>query len=308
MISMRLSGLHTATIGSFPLDDSEANRARILDDLVDLGIGFPNYPQLVEMGEQFLEDIGRGVSPPGLEPFRWAVEHLRERGLGDRVRLKASVTGPFTLASYVKVEGAPSGGMPLSDTALASGEEVERLAEILAESCRALGREAGMVFVDEPILSLIVGRAKILLGYEREDIVRAYNGLRRACGDVPVGSHVCGRISPLLAETLLETDLDILSHECFDAPENLAIYDRESLEEGGKTLAVGCVSTTRPRVEGVEEIRALMERAVGRYGGNLIFTPDCGFKSLIVDGSGEAGYRTALQKLGNMMKAISTLE
>jgi len=305
---MTLAGLHTATIGSFPLDDSEGNRARILDDLVGLEIDFPNYPQLIEMGEQFLEDIRRGTSPPGLESFNWAVEYLEGKNRRGEVKLKACMTGPFTLASYVKMERPPSSGMPLSDTALASRGEVGRLTEVLAESCRALGGGASMVFIDEPILSLMVGRSRILLGYEGDDIVHAYNRLRDACGDVPVGSHICGRISPLLADTLLETDLDILSHEFFDTPENFALYDRKGLKERGKTLAVGCVSTRRPRVEDVGEIRSLMEKARERYGENLLFTPDCGFKNLIVDRSREAGYRISLQKLRNMVTALSALK
>jgi len=305
---MTLAGLHTATIGSFPLDDSEGNRARILDDLVGLKIDFPNYPQLMEMGEQFLSDIRSGTSPPGLEPFNWAVAYLERKNLRDEVKLKACMTGPFTLASYVKREGALSSGMPLSDTALASRDEVERLTEVLAESCRALGGGASMVFIDEPILSLMVGRARILLEYEGDDIVHAYNRLRDACGDMPVGSHICGRISPLMAEILLETDLDLLSHEFFDTPENFARYDRKGLEESGKTLAVGCVSTTRTRVEDVGEIRSFMEKAMERYGENLIFTPDCGFKNLGVDGSREVSYQIAIKKLRNMVTALSTLK
>lgn len=305
---MTLEGLYTATIGSFPLDDSEGNRARVLEDLLDLKIDFPNYPQLMEMGEQFLDDIGKGASPPGAEPFHWAVGYLKGKNLKGAVRLKACLTGPFTLASYIKSEGAGTHrGMPLADTALARRGEVERLTEILAETCEAFGKEASMVFIDEPILSLIVGSRRILFGYEREDIVRAYNRLRDACGDVYVGTHICGRVSPLLAEALLRSDLDVLSHEFSDTPENFGLYDAESLGKGDKTLAVGCVSTRRPRVEGVEEIRALMERSIGRFGGNMVFTPDCGFRPLIVDGSKEAGYLTAILKLRNMVTALSAI-
>ncbi|MFQ6076846.1 MAG: uroporphyrinogen decarboxylase family protein, partial [Candidatus Bathyarchaeia archaeon] len=218
MTAMTLEGLHTATIGSFPLDDSERNRARILDGLLDLKIDFPNYPQLIEMGKQFLDDIDRGASPPGVEPFDWAVKCLERKDLKGEVRLKACLTGPFTLASYVKTEkaGGPSYGMPLFNTALANREEVERFTEILAETCEAFGREASMVFIDEPIMSLIVGRRRILFGYKEEDIVYTYNRLKNACGDAYVGTHICGRISPMLANALLKTDLDILSHELFD--------------------------------------------------------------------------------------------
>jgi methionine synthase II (cobalamin-independent) len=39
------------------------------------------------------------------------------------------------------------------------------------------------------------------------------------------------------------------------------------------------------------------------YGDCLIFTPDCGFRNLIVEGSKEKGYDVAIGKLRNMVEA-----
>lgn len=299
---MTLEGLYTATIGSFPLDDSERNRARILDDLIKLDIDFPNYPQLIEMGKQFLDDIKNGVLPLGLEPLKWTTRYLEMKGLRNQVRLKACLTGPFTLAFYVKKETTAHTGS-LYNTMLADKGRVDEYANILSETCKAYGKEAEMIFIDEPMLSLIVGR-RILLGYTENDFIHTYNTLRNACGSVFVGTHVCGRISPLLANTLLKTDIDILSHEFYGTPENFTVYTRRDLEAHDKTLAIGCLSAREPMVESIEDIKAIVEQSTEKYGKNLIFTPDDGFGSLVVNGSKETGYKIALRKLQKLKKAL----
>jgi methionine synthase II (cobalamin-independent) len=313
---MKLKGFYTSTIGSFPLDDSEANRERCLKDLISLGIDFPAYPQLTDMGKQFLDDLVKqncgitvksgkyvlsdseielSIQPPGLESFRWTIKYLKERNL--KINVKAAISGPFTLASYIEIG---LGRSPFN-TAISNIKLVDYLAQILSESCRAASKEASMISIDEPILSVIVGR-KIPFRYEEEDIVRIFNALREKCGEIPVGIHVCGRISPKLASLLLETNMDFLSHEFHDAPENLGIFSPKHLKESGKILSVGCVSSKNPYVESTKEILDLMIKFKD-YGDCLIFTPDCGFRNLIIEGSKEKGYEVAIRKLRNMVEA-----
>jgi len=313
---LKIKGFYTSTIGSFPLDDSEANRERCIKDLINLGVDFPTYPQLTDMGKQFLDDLvrqGCGViwkngkyemagksigfinKPLGLEPFLWTVKYVRERGLVFNV--KAAITGPFTLASYIEVK---AGTAPFN-TALSDINLVEEIAQVLSETCRAASRDASIISIDEPILGVIVG-AKISFKYAEGDIKRILNSIRDYCGDVITGIHVCGRISPKLASILLGTGMDFLSHEFHDSPENMKVYSPKDLRESGKTLSVGCVSSRNPRVESVEEILELM-KMFRDYGDCLIFTPDCGFRNLIVDGSKEKGYEVALLKLRNMVEA-----
>jgi len=303
---MILEGLYTATMGSFPLDDSVNNRTRVLEDLIALNIDFPNYPQLIDMGKQFLLDLEKGWSSPGIELFDWAVEYIKNRNLLNTVKLKACVTGVFTLASYIKIEKPRSSGvMPLSNTALTDISRLEKLTVALSETCKKIGRNASMVFIDEPILSFMVGKNRILYELDEETIVQIYNRLREACGETYVGTHICGRISPLLAKILLKTNLDILSHEFHDIPDNFHLYGKKNLIETCKTLAVGCLSTKNQNVESVEEISTYIEKYTKKYGKNMVFTPDCGFRNLIVNGSKEIGYDLAIQKLKNMCKALS---
>ena len=316
-----IKGVYTATIGSFPLEDSVGNRARCLGDLVSVGVDFPNYPQLVGMGEQFLEDLVRErcnilrgesgtyalegdrltlpSSPPGIEPFTWALRYLKEKGLHEEVRLRASITGPFTLASYIKIESKRT--YPFN-RAVSEIELVRQISEIISMSCKAVAEGAAMISIDEPVLSMIVG-LRVPFKYGEEKIIDVYNSLRRSCGEVPTGTHICGRISPRLAETLLKTDLDFLSHEFHDTPKNFEVYRPSEVRRSGKILSVGCVSSRNPRVETVREILNIMEASIKRYGGDIIFTPDCGFKNLVVEGSRELGYKASIEKLKNLVQA-----
>ncbi len=318
-IELSISGIYTATIGSFPLEDSLQNRKRCIGDLISTGIDFPNYPQLIDMGAQFLDDLvehdcgiakknGRYEltakeirapdSPPGLGQYNWTVEHLKSKQLFQGIRLKSSATGPFTLASYINIK---DGTFPFN-AAISDIEIVRQLASILSESCRAFAENSYVVSIDEPILSVVIGR-RMLFKYSEQDIVEIYNGLKRSCGNRLVATHICGRITPLLAEILLKTELSILSHEFHDSPKNFDVYGSSEVEDSGKTMSIGCVSSKNPRIETVEEIRDVMERSK-KYGEDLIFSPDCGFKPLRVN-SGEQGYKIAMAKLRNLVEAAT---
>jgi methionine synthase II (cobalamin-independent) len=316
---LRLSGIFTSTIGSFPLEDSIANRERCVEDLLAIGLDFPSYPQLTEMGPQFLNDLAKcdsGVQlekaryrmngkkieysgpPLGLEPFFWTVRYLRERGLASKVRLKAPITGPFTLASFIETE---QGVFPFN-TAVSDLNLVSQLAEIISKSCQSASKNASMISIDEPILSVLVG-AKTAFGYREEDIIGVYNSLKKACGDKIVGTHICGRISPKLAEILLGTELDFLSHEFYDTPQNIMVYSPDRVREGEKMLSVGCLSTKNRKIESQEEILKLI-RKFNEYGEALICTPDCGFRKLLLNNlDAEEAYRVSLCKLRNMVAA-----
>jgi 5-methyltetrahydropteroyltriglutamate--homocysteine methyltransferase len=276
-----------------------------MDDLLRLGIDFPNYPQLQEMGHQFLNDIHQGVTPPGVEPVQWTATYLKHKRPHHRSHLKACLTGPFSLAFYTKTK--PTKATSLLNTALVDHEQVMQYANILSETCRAYARLSQVIFIDEPLLTLLVGQ-RILLGYSKHDIIHVYNTLRNACGNTIVGTHVCGRISPLLANILVKTDLDILSHEYSGTPDNFAVYDRASVTTHEKILALGCVSTTDTRVESIDEIHQFMDKAITKYGLPLIFAPDDGFGGLRVDGSQEQGYQVALHKLHHMTRAVSIIK
>jgi 5-methyltetrahydropteroyltriglutamate--homocysteine methyltransferase len=296
---MLTGGPYTATMGSFPLEDTEENRVKVIQDLIALQIDFPNYPQLQDMGTQFLHDIEQGIHPPGIEPFEWTVQYLQSHRLTEKVRFKACITGPFTLSSYLLTKDQYQ--TPFRD------QKLKEFTNLLEETCRRIGHTAHLAFIDEPILSLIFGRRRILYGYDKEDVILTFNRLRESFGDILVGTHICGRISPLLAQTLLHTDLDILSHEYHDTPENFNQYQPNDIQQKEKTLAMGCVSTKQMTIESVEEIHAFMKKASTKYGRNIIFTPDCGFGTLFIEESQRASYEVAIQKLRRLGTAVKSL-
>jgi methionine synthase II (cobalamin-independent) len=321
---LRLSGVHTSTIGSFPLDDSAANRKRCLDDLLALKIDFPAYPQLCDMGEQFLGDLAQHNSgiravngrfrlekksiqhegpPPGLEPLYKTIRQLEEKGIRQKVKLKAAITGPFTLASYIETEGEV---FPFN-TAASSLNLVKQLAQVISKSCQAVSKEVSIVSIDEPILSVMVG-TRTAFGYLDQDIIDIYDSLKEACENRIVGTHICGKISPKLASILLRTELDFISHEFYDTPENANKYNNDMFQEADKTLSVGCVSTRKPKVESPREILSVMKR-FDEYREALIFTPDCGFRKLLISGLPlEAAYEISISKLRNVMKAVKMFQ
>ena len=162
MVSLGLNGILTSTIGSFPLDDTVSNRKRCLDALLNIGIDFPAYPQLRDMDKQFLgdlvtQDIGiiiedgayklktkhirETVSPPGLSPLFWTIRYLKNLGIREKVQVKAPITGPFTLASYIQTG---SGVFPFN-TAASDPELVGQIADIVERCCEEASKCAEMI-------------------------------------------------------------------------------------------------------------------------------------------------------------------
>jgi len=319
VISLKLSGVSTSTIGSFPLDDTISNRKKCLDDLLRIGIDYPAYPQLRNMDEQFLGDLAiqdagiiaedgayklkaegirEDASPPGLSPLFWTIKYLEKLGLREKVKLKAPITGPFTLASYIRTG---IGVFPFN-TAASNLKLVEQIALVVEKCCREASKHAEMISIDEPILGILVG-SRVSFGYKEAEIIEIINRLKEACGNRIVGTHICGRISPKLADLLLRTDLDFLSHEFYDTPENARVYSPRRLKESGKILSVGCLSTKNPKIETPDEILGMMMR-FREYDDCLIFTPDCGFRKLLTrDLNKEKAYVISVKKLENMVEA-----
>lgn len=319
MEHLNLRDIKTSTIGSFPLADSLANRRRCLEALIKIEIDYPAYPQLIDMGKQFLDDLvdqdngvtfidgkyklkGKEIETDlpsiGLEPFMWTIRHLKNTNRKSCITLRAPITGPFTLASYI--ETGP-GVFPFN-TAASNPLLIQQLTNELSKSCRVASKMASMISIDEPILGVIVGSKKAF-GCAEDDIIETYNHLKKSCGNRIVGTHICGRISSRLANLLVLTDLDFLSHEFYDEPKNAKVYSPKKLEDNGKVLSVGCISTKDPTVESPKQILKFMNQ-YKMYGFPLMFTPDCGFSNLPTrKAEPEGAYWTSVKKLKNMVKA-----
>ena len=327
-VKKQLSELPLATldIGSMPLlddfDEDKSNVNRAITDKVNVGLDYPCYPQLpgsptkpMNMALQYLkplsktnpniqitgqeahllrDDINEPTDAIGVERAEYFLTYLRDHGLDHTKGLKACVTGPFTLASYLDLKNLMNCGASKPDV-------VRTLAEILSRSCKRLS-DLGfdLIYIDEPFLSVMLGRrGEVLFKYDEDFVIEALNRLLTQISCVSA-IHVCGRITPLVKIVLLESAANVVDHEFTAIRENLNAYSREDLERADKLLAYGCVSSINLTVESVEEISARIDRGLNLYGERLLVKPDCGFGGLL--GTPDA-YSIVLQKLSNMVNA-----
>ena len=321
--------LATADVGSLPiLDDFDGERAnvdRAILDKFSMGLDYPCYPQLpgsrsnpMNMALQFLiplskvepaiqikgeeaallsDEIRPPSDPIGVERAEYYVKFLREHELVSRAKgVKACVTGPFTLASYLNRKSLMACG--------ASKPRVVRaLAEVLSKSCRRLSDLGfNLINIDEPFLSVMLGR-KVLFSYDERFVVEMLNILIREISGISA-VHVCGTVTPLVRSVLLEGEAQVIDHEFAGSPVNLHAYTRDDFERTGKFLAYGCVSSVNPRVETVDEISASVRNALKLFGPRVIVKPDCGFGGM--QGIPDA-YDLVLRKLRNMVSAARTV-
>jgi len=317
--------LATADVGSLPIeDDFNGNRKnvdRAILDKVSLGLDYPCYPQLpgssanpMNMGLQFLiplaktdssiqikgeeaellsDEIKSPSGPVGVERAEYFAGFIRARGLSSRAKgIKACVTGPFTLASYLSRKNLMTCGA-------SKPQVIKSLAQALSRSCRRLS-ELGfdLINVDEPFLSVMLGR-RVLFNYDERFVVETLDAVISGISSLSA-IHVCGMVTPLVRKVLLESKVDIVDHEFAGSPANLRAYTREDLERSGKFLAYGCISSVKPQLEPVEQISASLRNALKTFGPRIIVKPDCGFGGLLgVPGA----YELVLKKLKNMVDA-----
>ena len=313
----------TSYVGSFPLSYSEDNVVRVVHDVIKIPIDCPNYPQLRDFIYQFLEPfVNSGILSlsnkryflkeelslridyeSALQEAKITLDVLRRSEDSRRKirKIKACVTGPFTLASQIYLKSERS----IRSTALSELDIVEKLADyvyILAYNMVSLGYE--YVVVDEPMLSVIVGTKRIMFNYTVDDIIDVLNRIAKRI-NIDMGIHVCGRISSLLFETLAQTEFKILDHEFAATLSNFKTITRQVLEDNDKFISIGVISSSDPNVEDVEEVRRLILKGVEQYGIERIafVKPDCGFRGLKGKLDEEKAYVVALEKLRILRRA-----
>jgi len=314
---MEVQVMFTSYVGSFPLEYSRGNLERILKDVLEIPIDYPCYPQLQDFIAQFLNplvDSGilerrkRGyilleeVSPrvnvfKAEEQALWTVEYIRRSPLRERISgLKACVTGPFTLSTKIYIDEP----LTMSNLMINSMEHIENLLHYLRVIIRDLSNMGyEYINIDEPYLSVMVGKRMILHGYSTDDIIDILDRLARTIPKIS-GIHVCGRLSPELVEILSQTSFLLLDHEFADTPQNFQAFSREILEDYDKFIALGILSSKRPVLETPKEALKIIENAVKKYGVERIriIKPDCGFRGLKgVVGTSESAYEIAIKKL-----------
>ncbi|MET1160079.1 MAG: methionine synthase [Thermoprotei archaeon] len=321
--------IRTSHVGSFPLPFSLENVSRIIDDLWRIGLSAPPYPQLRSFIDIFLdplvrESILRRSSDfyflvnkeeikqlehlePVIPEAKYAIEYVRRKGYGFKW-FRGPVTGVFTLASRIYVEKNIDKGF--SATLLREKNLLTYLEHYVHKSLESLSKLGyNVLFIDEPVLGVIVGTRKIILDYKPEEIIEVIN---RVFDNIPGehGIHVCGRISPRLFEILVNTDrLDILNFEFHDNPRNTESINAELLASSDKKLSPGVASSKNPRIESVDEVKKLLMK-IGELADWRIdlVSADCGFSGLSVEsGNPDEAYEIGLKKLRNIVLAVEDI-
>ncbi|MHA1339548.1 MAG: hypothetical protein ACTSRZ_04420 [Promethearchaeota archaeon] len=333
----------STVVGSFPRQNTQKNMEEALKDQIMAGIDYPCYPQLVSMIDQFLEplskdpntglikkngkyyldsDLNLPKEPVALEYGKFVLDFFdKNPSLKKKVKgWKAPLTGPFTLAGEIHISEDFLEGKRLmvykEPRAIMIKSIVEKLADFMASIAKEYDKMgATIISMDEPTLSLIVGRRKIFF-YKQEEII---NILNMAIKNISKYSsiHICGNVSEKLRDILLVTNVKILDHE-FANGFNVGIFNKNHFENKDKTLAYGCIisnvksfkeGTINDYVEPVEIIEERIKKAVKEIGKeNLIFKPDCGFGGLLPAFGENLGSEIVRKKLTNMCIAMRNLK
>jgi len=321
--------MRVSHVGSFPLDYSRDNVYRAMSDLWRIGVDAPPYPQLRSFIDIYLEPLVRegivwredgfyyvkldrvedvaGIKPCVPEAVD-ALEAIRELGLGFKW-LRAPVTGVFTLASRLYVEKDVSRGFYA--TLLTRKEIVE---DILTRYIRSfvdymVSLGYNIVFIDEPVLGVLVGRKRIALGYTEDYIVDVMEKVLRGLS-VERGVHVCGRVSDKLFQLLLSIEsINVVNLEFHDTPGNLEVLDKRMLEKYDKLIAPGIVSARKPVIEDPREIKDLLNKIIDKTGGRIdLVSGDCGFaglKNALTDPL--QSYYIAIKKLETIVNIVHSM-
>lgn len=226
------------------------------------------------------------IAPPESTPVLQDLLYAKRLSPGT-CEVKAIVTGPVTMAFFSE----------LSPTAPYSGFRDERLyrdlANALSVECEMLNR-AGfrIVQLDEPSFSI---GAPMNLAKESIGIVTG--GVKGI-----IALHVCGNLKRSFQEIVKIEGVDILSLAFKDNPSNFDNVERKALEDYGKKLGAGCVSSMENRAENKEGIKELLRKVITTYDPeNLAWVhPDCGLRALDRD--------VAVEKLKEMVKAVREVE
>lgn len=173
--------------------------------------------------------------------------------------VKGILTGPCTLAYALQV------ATPVYRN---KEEVVMDLANALHTEAQFLS-EAGatIIQVDEPILSTGV----ISVETAQKALKIIFEGIK-----TPSCIHTCGMLGEI-ADSWMKLPVDILDFEYAVSLENLSVLSRRDL--GKKKIGCGCVESSDPVVESVDEIEWRIRACVDAFGAeNILIDPDCGLR------------------------------
>ncbi|MFX1304823.1 MAG: hypothetical protein ACFE9X_15830 [Promethearchaeota archaeon] len=337
----KVDGLFTTVVGSWPLNNTNENMYKVFNDIIDIGIDYPCYPQLVSMISQFLSPLAEIITQlkeiykkfylfgdfeipkynVATEYGEFMIKFLKEHPhLNDLIKgTKACLTGPFTLTFEIILKEELTKGFSRfifkEPRAVMVDWIIDKFAEIMKQIGAAYNDMGiNLISMDEPILGLLIGKKPL---FHKEDfyiktINKAISGIKSLSS-----IHVCGKISPKLRDILLNTEVNILDHEFRTNEENFNIFEKKHFQDTDKKLAMGVVESKcvpieykqiSEYIEDIEFLKKFIKKGIDQYGfENLIIKPDCGFFELRSFGEKD-GYDIAIKKVKNMVLALKELK
>jgi 5-methyltetrahydropteroyltriglutamate--homocysteine methyltransferase len=292
--------IKTTVIGSHPVagEDVDAIKTAVNDQL-EAGIDIISDGQTrkdmiayyadhipgfrVEDGRSYI--VGK-VSPPEETPVPKDLL-LVKKMTKDRAEVKSIITGPVTMIFFSELRpSAPYKGF--RDEAL-----YRDVSEALAIEAELTQNEGFFKFqIDEPSFS--IGAPMLLAKEALERTVAGIKGIKAL--------HVCGNLKRSFADIVRIEGFDVLSFAFKDSVSNFDTVERRLLEDYSKKLGVGCVSSSENKVEDLDTIRGVVQRALDVYGADNIawIHPDCGLRSLERE--------SVRSKLKNMVLVLKDME
>ena len=334
-------GLFTTVVGSLPLENTSENMKKGFNELINIGIDYPCYPQLVNMNSMFLSPLSNLVEAlkeengafylsddfkipdklVALEYGEFIIDFLKEYPqLKGKIKgTKACLTGPFTLTGEIILHEEIAKGVEPKISKEPRAIMVESLVEKFAEIMKRIGKAyndmgINIISMDEPTLGLVVGRIPHI--HNEEFIIEMLN--TAISGIKGMSSiHICGRISPALRDIILQTDVKIMDHEFRTSEGNFKTFEKSHFENTDKYLGMGTVETKvvpikdgklADYVEDINFLKNWIKRGIDHFGKeNLVIKPDCGMGPLLGTFGQELGYDIATRKLNNMVLALKEI-
>ncbi len=175
--------------------------------------------------------------------------------------VKGIITGPNTIIHSSRIQSFYKN----------KEDAIIDLAHSLKYEVDAIAKKVKPVYiqVDEPFLS--TGMVDMKTAREAIGIIR--DGL-----EIPLGMHVCGILDATFKE-ISKFDVDILDFEFAGNNVNLGVLEKNTSLISNKKLGFGCVDSSVNTVDDIEDIDALVRKAIEVVGkDNLLLDPDCGLR------------------------------
>ena len=194
--------------------------------------------------------------------------------------VKGIITGPTTLTYglHLKAPLYRNKDEVVSDITTALLHEVQGL----------YLSDVSILQVDEPVFSTGIANleeGKIAIKRIRDET------------PLPLCLHVCGPVHTII-DDYIAMPVDILDLEGTQAAENISVLSHAELK--GRYIGYGCVDTSRPVLETVEEIVSRVSKAMEYLPPQqLILDPDCGMRML--------PHEIAREKLSRLCTAADTI-